>query len=216
MPATGTAATALGASLLHPCFVGWLDFVGDPVRVTTAPYPVTFAGTGDTDLDGKTFEAASPELITVSEVHHQDQGSDTVSASLAGLVGPNSDLLNIIGDKSKWQARTARLWLMLYDTSFARIGSVWPYYTGTLLDAKIKGSVDEQVIEIQIESYLASFTEPSNRTYLDQKSFDPGDLSAEAAIAIANGTTGTALFDTGGGMPGVGGPYGMYGRPDFF
>lgn len=216
MPATGTAATALGASLLHPCYVGWLDFLGDPVRVTTAPYSVTFAGTGDADLDGKTFDAITPELVGVSEVHHQDQGSDTVTATLGGLIGPNTDLLNIIGDRSKWQGRNARLWLMLYDTAFARIGNVWPYYTGILLDAGIKGSIEAQTIEVQIESYLASFDEPSNRTYLDQKSYDAGDLSAEAAIAIANGTTGSALMGTGGGMPGIGGDYNLYGRLDHF
>jgi hypothetical protein len=189
------ASAALGAAVLHPCYVGWLDFLGDPLRATTAPYAVTFSGTGDADLDGRTFDAVSPELVTVSEVHHRDQGSGTVTATLAGLVGPNTDLLNIIGDRSRWQGRTARLWVMLVDTQFARIGNIWSYYTGTMLRCGIRGSVEGQVIEVAIEGYLANFAEPSNRSYLDQASFDPGDLSAEAAIAIANGTSGAGLAD---------------------
>lgn len=192
-----TASAALTASVLHPCYVGFLDFDGDPLRVTTAPYSVVFSGTGDADLDGQTYSAISPEMVTVSEVHHQEQGSDTVTATLAGLIGPNTDLLNIIGDRSKWQTRTARLWLMLLDTNFARIGNIWNYYTGTMLRAGIKGSVESQVIEVQIESYLANFAEASNRTYLDQASYDSGDLSAAAAIAIANGKNGAGLVDYG-------------------
>jgi len=195
-----TASAALGAMVLHPAYVGWLDFVGDPVRVTTAPYEATFAGTGDEDLDGETFEAIRPDFVAVTEIQHQEQGSDTVTVTLAGLIGPNSDLLNIIGDKTKWQGRTARLWAMLLDTSYARLGNIWGVYTGTMLSATIKGAVDGQVIEVQIESYLANFSEPSNRTYLDQSSYDPGDLSAEAAIAIANGRNGNGLADSSGAV----------------
>lgn len=204
-----TASAELSAAILQPHWVGWLDFSGDPVRVTTAPYSVTFSGTGDSDLDGYTFDAVEPALVSISDIHHQDKGSDTVTASLSGLVGPNSDLLSIIGDRSLWRGREAALWLMLYDTSFARVGNVWRYYTGRMVSAPISGSPESQTIDVQIESYLASLSAASNRTYLDQADFDSGDLSAEAAIAIANGTHGANLRD----VPAVGqyGGYGYYG-----
>jgi hypothetical protein len=194
------ASAALDDAVLHPCYVAYLDFLGDPVRVTTAPFPVTFSGSGDGDLDGHTFDALTPELVKITEVHHQEQGSETVTATLAGLIGVNTDLLNVIGDRTKWQGRAARLWLMLLatDGSFARIGNIWPYYTGTMLRAGIKGASDNQIVEVQIESYLANFAEPSNRTYLDQQAYDSGDLSAAAAIAIANGKNGAGLSDSAG------------------
>jgi hypothetical protein len=88
---------------------------------------------------------------------------------------------------------------MLYDENLNRVGNVWRFYTGIMSTATIRPSPDNQSIEIQIESYLASLTQASNRTYLDQKQFDSGDLSADAAIAIANGTTGSGLAGTGGG-----------------
>lgn len=43
------------------------------------------------------------------------------------------------------------------------------------------------MINLEVETYLAFFGQASNRTYLDQQLFDPGDRSAELAIAIANG-----------------------------
>lgn len=207
-----TASAALGASVLHPCWVGWLDFSGDPVRVTTAPYSVTFTGTGDTDLDGFTFEAANPQFIKVGPVKHREDGSETVTATMSGMVTVDTDLLNIIGNPALWRGRAAALWLMLYDTNLARIGNVWRFYTGTMVAAPISGSPEEQSIDIQIESYLASLSQPSGRTYLDQQNYDAGDLSAAAAIAIANGTGGAGLYDTSGanGMPGVGGGGGRF------
>lgn len=186
------ALTALGQSVIHPVWVAFLDITGDPVRVTTAPYAKTFSSTGDSDLDGFTFDALSHELVAVSPVQHKDTGSETVTATLSGLIGVDTALMNAIGDKSKWQGRVARLWMGLLDTNLSWI-DVWPYYTGYMAVPKISGSVESQVITLEIESYLASLSEASNRTYLDQKEFDSGDLSAEAAIAIANGTSGSGL-----------------------
>lgn len=206
-----TAKAALDLQLLHPCFVGYLDFSGDPMRVTTAPYSVTFSSTGDTDLDTYTFDAMDPQIISVSEVQHKEDGSETVTASLSGLATVDTALLNIIGDTSLWRGRTASLWLMLYDTSYARVGNVWRFYTGRMMSAAIKGDIAGQTIEIQIEGYLASLSQASNRTYLDQSYFDSGDLSAAASIAIANGTHNTGAGSGLGGGGGMGSPYNRYG-----
>lgn len=205
-----TAIAALSGSVIEPHYVGYLDFSGDPFRVTTAPYNVTFSSTGDTDLDGNTFTAMDPRMVSVSEVQHQEEGSETVTASLSGLATIDTALLNIIGNTSLWRGRTASLWLMLYDTSYSRVGNVWRFYTGRMMSAAIKGDIGGQTIEIQIEGYLASLSQASNRTYLDQSYFDSGDLSAAASIAIANGThnTGAATSGLGGGM---GSPYNRYG-----
>lgn len=203
-----TAAAALGNSPLHPCFIGFLDFSGDPVRVTTAPYSVTFGAseTGDAELDGFTYSAIVPELISVSEVQHKEDGSETVTASLSGLATVDTTLLNVIGDRTLWRGRAASLWLMLYDTSYARIGGVWRYYTGRMMAAPHRGDGEAQTIDVVIEGYLASLSQASNRTYLDQAYFDSGDLSAAASIAIANGSHngGNAGFLGSVGMTGGG------------
>ncbi|RDE05442.1 hypothetical protein [Sphingomonas aracearum] len=56
-----------------------------------------------------------------------------------------------------------------------------------MVGMSIKPQPTEQWIEVTIESYLATLTAASNRTYLDQADFDPGDNSAALTIACANG-----------------------------
>lgn len=180
-------------------WVAWLDIKEDPVRVTSGLYDLAFAGTGDVELDGFSFDAIDHQLIGVSEVQHNENGADTVRASLSGLIINDSELLAVIGDKANWQGRMARLWWYLVDETEARIGEIVPYYTGYMSDLAITGSRDSQMIIIEIESYLASLSEATGRTYLAQKEFDEADLSGDASVAVANGTSGAGL--AGGGGP---------------
>lgn len=200
------ASAALGAEAVRPAFLCWLDIVGDPVRATTWPANLSFSGTGDPDLDGHTFLAIDPTLTAVSPVKHQDGGSETVTASLSGLILPDSGLFAVIGAEANWLGRDARLWAAVYNEANVRQGAVWAYHTGKMTALRITGSAGSQLIEVAIETYLAIIAPASNRTYLDQALFDPGDKSAAASIAIANGVSEGGLgIAGGGGMGGVGG-----------
>ena len=66
------------------CF---LDIAEEPIRVTDAPYSFTFADTGDVDLDGYTFEAVDPRVVSVATVKAKESGTDTVTLTLSGLAG---------------------------------------------------------------------------------------------------------------------------------
>ena len=107
----------LGREVVRPPFLAWLDIVDDPIRATTWEVSLRLSGTGDPDLDGQLFSAISPELGSVSGVKRATGGSDTVTATLSGIVGPNSDLLNVLGDETRWKGRVARLWFCLLYTS---------------------------------------------------------------------------------------------------
>ena len=204
--ADATAIAALDAEYIKPAFLAYLDIVGDPVRATTWPADLTFAGTGDPDLDGHTFFALAADLIDVGEAKFQEGGAETLTITLSGLILPDNDLLNIMANEANWRGRVARLWQAVYNENDVRQGAYWNYYTGRMVDMPITGSPDQQLIELTIETYLASLSAPSNRTYLDQQEFDPGDTSADAAVAIANGTNGVGL--AGGGGYGAGMRYG--------
>lgn len=189
-----TAIAELAQPIIRPHLVGWFDITGDPVRATTAPYTVTFSGTGDTDLDTYTFKGADdndsdPQVVDLSPVRHKESGSDTLVVTLSGIITLDSTLLTALGTRSNWQGRDARLWMMLYDEANAVVGNVWNIYTGYMSAVSIGGSPEGQTISVSVESYLASLSEPSNRTLLSQKDYDSGDLSAEKSIAIANGTS---------------------------
>ena len=184
------AAAALAASTRRPATFCWLDIADEPVRVTDAPYSIAFAGTGDPDLDGHTFSAVDPRVVSVTAVKAKDTGTDTVALTLSGLAGVDAETMELLEVKANWQGRTARLWKGMVDPGTgALIGGLWAFYTGYMSVPKVVGDQSSQTIQLELESYLAFFGQSSNRTYLDQTSYDPGDHSAELAIAIANGAS---------------------------
>ncbi|AJP72924.1 hypothetical protein [Sphingomonas hengshuiensis] len=184
------ARAAIGADVRRECNFVFLDLLEGPIRVTDSPYPVTFAGTGDPDLDGHTFSAVDSRIVDVGPVKAKETGTDTVTLTLSGLAGIDDLTMTELGDRANFQGRDARLWKMMRDpATLAPIGAAWSYYTGYMSVPKISGDQDGQIVRLEVETYLGFFTQASGRTYLDQASFDPGDLSAELAIAIANGAS---------------------------
>lgn len=221
--AIGDASAALSEAYVRPIFFAYLNIDGDPLRACTANQSITINGTGDADLDGFTFDGIDPQFVDIGTVKERDGGSDTVICKLSGLVGIDDALLALIGDTAKWQGRLARLWFIIRDQGNIDRGAITSYYTGYMVALSITGSPSSQTIEMSIESYLAAFSKASNRTYLDQELFDPGDLSARAAIAIGNGissnpliqNTGVGYGGSSGGSgygSGSGGGFGTIGR----
>lgn len=195
-----TAQAALDGSPHEVAYCAFLDLVGDPIRLTSAPYSISFTGTGDPDLDGETFVAAEGMLMEVSSVESREGGGSTVTCTLSGMIPLDSDILNTIGDKSNWQGRTARLFAFMAAADGSRTGNVWCFYTGYMTVPKIAGDADGQTITLTIESWLSFMTQASNRTWLAQSRYDADDLSAEASIAIANSVKGNAIVPSAGGV----------------
>lgn len=200
-----TAAAALGDQVIHPVFFAFLDFVGDPVRANSSGHDITPSGTGDDDLDDHLFLGISHVFVDVSPVKVGQGGSESVTAKLSGLPEIDSDTLNMLGDKTNWQGRVARLWRVIRDAEKTQQGGFQAYYTGYMTSLSIGGNEDGQTILVTIETYLAAFSTAPNRTYLDQQRYDSGDESARAAIAIANGVSG-ANGNTPQGTPYYQGP----------
>ncbi|MBD2842712.1 hypothetical protein [Erythrobacter rubeus] len=213
------ASAALDAEVIRPKFFAFMDFANEPVRVNTSGADKTFTGTGVADLDGFTFSGIDGDLVDISPVVSREGGSEQITATLSGLIDLDNDMLNEIGDRSNWQGRTVRFWRTIHNADDVQQGGIQHYYTGYMVDLSIKSRPREQVIEMIVESYLAAFSEPSNRDY-DQQRYDPGDLSYRAGIAIANGTSGNPITNntpnfgrsTGVGGGGAGGGGGLTSR----
>ena len=134
---TPALQAAIEEPIVYARWVCYLDVVGDPLRATTGLYDKTFSGTGDADLNGYTYTPYPPDLIGVSEVQHDEAGSNQVSVTMSGLIVNNADFLNTIGNRSNWQGRTARLWWYVVDQNENQIGEVYGYYTGYMNDISI-------------------------------------------------------------------------------
>lgn len=193
-----TTQAALEATVVNWRVLIYADFVGDVLRGTSGLYNKTISGTSDPELDG-TYEGFDHNLIQVSPVKHNEQGADTVSISMSGLIVNDAGFLSIIGDKSKWQGRIARLWFYCVDQNENQVGSIIPYYTGYMNEVGINGNSSSQTVTLTIENYLVSIAGAQNKTYLIQNIFDGGDLSGEASISAANGMAEAGNYGYGGG-----------------
>jgi hypothetical protein len=225
-----TTQAALNAQIVNWRVLIYADFDGDVLRGTSGLYDKVISGSGDAELNG-TYDSFNHEVISVSAVKHNETGSDTVSISMGGLIVNldyiqerdgdfiltrdeelirvrSSDFLNIIGDKTRWQGRTARLWFYCVDQNENQVGSIIPYYTGYMNEVSIGGSADSQVVTLTIENYLVSIAGAQNKTYLIQNIFDSGDFSGEASISAANGMAAAGSYGYGGGGGGGGGEFG--------
>ena len=201
-----TAAAALEASVVKPVWYAYLDFDTDPVRANSSGVDVAVSGTGDADLDGFDFLGISHAFVDVGPVRNSVGGSNSVTATLSGITGLDDDILALLADPANWRGRAARLWRVIRNGSNVQQGGFQPYYTGYMTGLKIGGDASGQVITVTIETYLAAFSQASNRTYLEQDRYDSGDLSARAGIAIANGiSSNPAINNTPGGGGGNGG-----------
>lgn len=211
-----TASAALGAEVVKPVWFAFLDFLGDPVRANSSGADITLTGTGDPDLDGHLFIGISHAFIDITPVSSRQGGSDTVTARLSGIPGLDDETLVQIGNRANWQGRPIRLWRIIRNAQKVQQGAINPYHTGYMTACSIEAEFDdsrpgEQAISIASESYLVAFNQASNRSYMDQDRYDPGDLSARRATSIANGNTGNPIT---GGTPVGGQNYGDGGRTD--
>lgn len=209
-----TTQAALEATVVNWRVLIYADFVGDVLRGTSGLYDKTISGSGDSELDG-TYEGFDHNLIQVSPVKHNEQGADTVSISMSGLIVNNNEFLNLIGDKAKWQGRIARLWFYCVDENENQIGSIVPYYTGYMNEVGINGNPSTQTVTLTIENYLVSIAGSQNKTYLIQNIFDAGDLSGAASISSANGMAEAGNYAYGGGGGGGGAGENDNGRANY-
>lgn len=204
-----TAIAALQAEVIKPVFFAFLDINGGQVRCNTSGADVTPSGTGDTDLDGQTFTGINGAFIDIGEVAYRQGGSESVTATLSGIPELDAATIALLADPANWRGRDARLWRVIRNAANVQQGGYHAYYTGRMTGLEHSADESGQIISVTIESYLAVFSEASNRTYLSQDQYDSGDLSARAAIAIANGNytgavAGSGYTGTAGGIGGGG------------
>jgi hypothetical protein len=199
------ASAALDAQVIKPVFFMYLDFVGGAVRANTSGMNITPTGTMYLEMNGHEFVGLRADFLDVSAVSYAPGGSKTVTATLSGLPEVDNDTLELLANSDNWRGRDAMIWRVIRNAANVQQGAYHRYYTGKMTMVSHKGSVEEQSISVTIESYLAALSEPSNRTYLDQERYDPGDLSAKATVAVANGNLEASVAPGG-----IAGPLAAY------
>lgn len=195
----GTAIAALSQPVIKPVFFVFLDIFGAPVRFNTSGANVIPTGTGEPDLDSHEFIGIGGEFIDIAPVRYATGGSESVVATISGIPTVDDATLALMANPANWRGRDARLWRVIRNAANVQQGGYHNYYTGKMTGFSHAGDPDAgHTMRVTVESYLAVLSQASNRTYMDQERYDPGDLSASAAIAIANGNFSGAAGKSGG------------------
>lgn len=208
-----TASAALSQTVIKPLYFIFMDFLPAPVLCNTSGADITPEGTGIVELDGNTFLGVAGQFMDLSPIKTGDGGSKTVTAKLSGipLDAVDEEILDVLDDPTKWRARDAEVWQVIRNSANIQQGGFRRWSSGSMVALKHGGDPKGLTVEVQIEGYLSVLSEASNRTYLEQELFDPGDLSARAAIGIANGSFSRALVE--GGASNIPDPWAGYGGP---
>jgi len=182
------ASAALSEQFIKPVIFVYMDILTDPVRANNSGQTVVVTGSSIPDLNG-TYDGITADFGEVSPVKVSDGGSNTVTCKLSGIVELDADTMNLLNDQSKWKGRIVRIWRLVRDGLNVDRGQFQHFYTGYMVDVTFGGTSEMSWIEVAVENYLVAFSRPSNRSYMEQTIYDPGDLSPLGTIASINGKT---------------------------
>lgn len=196
MPTHLDAATqaAVTAKTIYPAWVIRLDILGDPVQVWTGRGPLTLTGTGDSALDGYTFEGIG--LIgEIGEVTDTREGSDTLRLGLPGVDLQDDALRQVVFDQRTWQFRRAWMWIVLLDANGAVVGKPIRVKSGRMdrMNHQEDGGVGK--ITLEVESHQSYASEALFTRYSENKEIDSTDTSQDYAPDLANKTAGVGVKD---------------------
>lgn len=194
------------------------EFASGTVFCWTGPFTLQPGGSGDSLLDGNTFEPiAEGILIDAGSNQYNYTGSEALTLAMAIPSSPTTAMANSSHDPTEWQGRTCVIWRCVMTTlptattpaafSYKRVRSG----AMDLLDIAHDGKTHS--FTLTVEAHASMISSATNSTYLDQKTrFDSSDTSQDFAINIANnpdaptrGASGTVSgpYDTGGGGGGA-------------
>lgn len=208
MSGTGPQDATLEAALAQPTITTFwaarLDFAAETIGVWTGPGSISATGSGDTLLDGMTFDALAHGIaVQVGDNSFSYSGSDQLDIALGVPAEVSQEISAANSDPTEWRARQATIWrALLIPQSDALAQPVWAWRrirTGTM--DSVQWSSDGQTVtfKLTVESHAALISSASGSTYLDQPRFDPADTSQKYAVALANGGNLPSTGTTGGG-----------------
>jgi hypothetical protein len=189
---TQQVTDALGAVGITTGIAARLEFQSETLFVWTGASRIQPTGSGETLLDGNTFEPlAEGVVIDVGANSFSMSGSDEFTIALA----IPSDAGNAISASqvypAEYQGRNAIIWrTFLYPQADPLALPIWLFRrirTGAMDKVEVQNDGASNKFILTIESHQASISNATGQTYLDQKKYDPADTSQDFAVSIANG-----------------------------
>jgi len=183
------------------------DFATDPVYVWTGSHPLTVTGTGDTMLDGLTFDGlGSSSPLNIGENSFSYTGSEALTITLVASDPLPVSLAEAQIHASEYQARPFCMWRsIVFAPPSLSAPAQWSFQrtrVGSMDEVEIRRGGGSSIIQITIQSHAARVSAASQSLWLDQKRFDPTDTSQDFASSAGSGHPGQAP-NYGGGLRGI-------------
>lgn len=183
---------AISAPAITTAYLVRLDFESEIMFVWTGVHPITVMGSGDSLLDGHTFESIAEDLpYEVSENTYTMEGSSEFTISVALSSTPSVSLASSQVYPDEYRSRQATVWRALKIPSADPLSApVWVFRrvrSGAMDRVEIQNDGRSHIFSLTIESHQSLISNATNQTYLNQKSYDLNDTSQDYAAASANG-----------------------------
>lgn len=211
---TPQLVSAVTAPTITTALAARLDFRSGTVFVWTGVGSIVVpANSGDSLIDGQTFDALAHELIDIGENTYTMGGSGELVVTLNVPAAPDVTIAAASVFPNEYQGRSAVLWRAIkIDTGNPLEAPQWLWRrirSGTMDKVEIQADGTYHKFTLTIESHSGKISNATNQTYLNQRQYDPSDSSQDYAPSIANGdpaptkaTAATVPTNFGGGGQG--------------
>lgn len=186
---TTETAQALQEPSVRPVLIGRLDILSDPVYAWTGPGLFVPTGSGDTALDGNSYDPAEA-FLDLSVINEDQDIGGPVTITATAHLSDEPLLRQLVRDRREWRARPAYLWLGLLDENEQ---AVIPYptriKTGVMTNMAINRDTKNASVDVTIDSDLGNARSAAFR-WLDHSRFHPNDNWSSYILRLANRPTG--------------------------
>jgi hypothetical protein len=193
---------AVGAPSITTAIAARLDFKSETVCVWNGMMPIMPTGSGDSLLDGQTFDPLVPGvMVDIGENTFSMNGSDELTIVMNIPADPGLAISASSVFPNEYQSRPAVLWRAIkIETGNPLDQPVWMFRrirSGSMDKVEIQADGLSHRFTLTVESHSGRISNASGQTYLNQRWFDPADTSQDSAVAIANGDPGPAKNPSG-------------------
>lgn len=197
--------SAISAPVITTALFGRLEFKSETVFVWTGAGSILVTGSGDSLMDGQTFQALADGVVQIGANSFTKNGSDELTVTLSVPSEPNTAIAAASVYPSEFRARSAYLWRGILLPPANPLGQpLWVIRrirSGKMDHVQITNDGQSHQFILTIESHQSNISSASNQTYLNQRRYDPNDTSQDFAVSIANGqpapSKGTGIIGSG-------------------
>lgn len=175
----------LQANVVRPVLIGRLDILNDPIYSWTGPGLFVPTGTGDSALDGNTYDPTEA-FIDISAIT-EDQGiGGAVTITAKAHLRDEPLLRQLVRDRRAWRGRPAYLWLGLLSASEDSVlNHPTRIKTGVMTNMLITRDAETASVQITVDTDLGNARSAEFR-YIDHARYHPGDTFSSYLLQLAN------------------------------